>query len=118
MKIFIFSTQGNMDYFVLSVLFLELGRICPYSVFHLRGKERTFYEKKRQKINKQTKKPIILDAAGDNLTQWVDQWLQNLTGVYGAQHTTPQIQTVHILPVIHRLKSLLKMHKTEKYRPI
>lgn len=69
--------------------------------------------------NKQkAKKTIILDAAADDLTEWVDQWLQNLTGVNGAQHTTPQIQTVHILPVIHRLKSLLKMHKTEKYRPI
>lgn len=74
-------------------------------------------EQKKQyaKTSITNKQSIILDAADDDLTQWVDQRLQNFTGVNGAQHPTPQIQTVHILPVIHGLICLLRMHKTEKH---
>lgn len=51
-----------------------------------------------------------LDGAEDDLAQRIDEWFQHLTGVDGAQDSTPQVQTVHILPVIHWLIRLLLRH--------
>lgn len=56
-----------------------------------------------------------LDAAQDDLAQWVDEWFQNLARIQGAQHTTPQVQTVYILPVIHGLVRFLG--EREETRP-
>lgn len=54
----------------------------------------------------------LLDAADDDLAEWVDQGLEHFARVDDAQHTTPQIQTVHILPVIHGLIRLLHTRRS------
>ena len=50
-----------------------------------------------------------LDGAHYDLAQRVDERLEDVAGVDGAEHTTPQVQTVDELPVIHRLVRLLEM---------
>ena len=54
---------------------------------------------------------FLLDAAEDDLAQRIDEGLQDLAGLEGAQHATPQVQTVHVLPVIHRLVRFLEAEK-------
>lgn len=49
-----------------------------------------------------------LDGAHYDLAQRVDERLEDVAGVDGAEHTTPQVQTVDKLPVIHRLVCLLE----------
>lgn len=41
-----------------------------------------------------------LDAANNDLCQGVDEGLQDLTGVDGAENSTPEVQAVDVLPVI------------------
>lgn len=48
-----------------------------------------------------------LDGAKYDLAERVDERLENVTGIQGAEDPTPQIQTVNKLPVIHRLIGLL-----------
>lgn len=54
------------------------------------------------------KKTHLLDTAYDDLCQRIDQWLHDLAGVDRAENSTPEIQAVHILPVIDGLEVLLQ----------
>lgn len=42
------------------------------------------------------------------MAQWVDERLENIAGMEGAEDPTPEEQTVDILPVIHRLICVLQ----------
>lgn len=49
-----------------------------------------------------------LDGAYYDLAERIDERLEHVTGIQGAEDATPQVQTVDILPVIHRLVCFLK----------
>lgn len=57
--------------------------------------------KKKKYKEKKKKKSYLLYTANDDLCQRIDQGLHDLTGIDGAENTTPEIQAVDILPVIH-----------------
>ena len=49
-----------------------------------------------------------LDGANYDLAEWIDERLEYITGMQGAEDATPQVQTVDILPVVHRLVCFLQ----------
>lgn len=42
-----------------------------------------------------------LDGANYDLAEWIDERLENFTGVQAAEYPTPEEKTVDKLPVIH-----------------
>ena len=60
-----------------------------------------------------------LDGPDDDLAQRVDEGLQHVAGVQGAQHPAPEEQAVDELPVVHRLVGvLLNAHTHSMVTPI
>ena len=57
-----------------------------------------------------------LDGPDDDLTQRVDEGLQHVAGVQGAQHPAPEEQAVDELPVVHRLVGVLLNAQTHTQR--
>ncbi len=58
----------------------------------------------------------LLNGAKYDLAEWIDERLQYITGVQGAEDPTPEVQTVDILPVIHRLVCFLQStHRKSQY---
>ena len=50
----------------------------------------------------------VLDGANDGLRKRVDKWVQDVIRTKLSQGTRPQVETVHELPVVHRLTVLLQ----------
>lgn len=49
-----------------------------------------------------------LDCADYDLAEWIDERLKDVAGMKGAEDSAPQVQTMNILPVIHRLIRFLQ----------
>lgn len=53
-----------------------------------------------------------LNGANYDLAEWIDERLENITGVQRAEEPAPEVQTVDILPVINWLICFLQTHKS------